>query len=104
MRRESKKRSQDDFKDHGRGAPAEPGLIASAVVFGVFANLLMPTGPLFMLQVYDRVLAARAEETLLALFLLVMLLFTIYGVLEYSRGGLRRAPGRSCRHRSVMRS
>ncbi len=57
------------------------GLIASAVVFGVFANLLMLTGPLFMLQVYDRVLAARAEETLLALFLLVVLLFTIYGVL-----------------------
>ncbi len=39
-----------------------------------------------MLQVYDRVLSSRSEETLVALFGLVALLFFIYGLLEYARG------------------
>ncbi len=36
----------------------------------------MLTGPLFMLQVYDRVLASRSVSTLVALTLLVADLFT----------------------------
>ena len=40
-------------------------------LFSMFANLLMLTGPLYMLQVYDRVLGSRSEETLIALSLLV---------------------------------
>jgi PrtD family type I secretion system ABC transporter len=44
------------------------------------------TGPLFMLQVYDRVLASRSEETLVALFALVGLLYVFYGLIEYARG------------------
>ncbi len=39
-----------------------------------------------MLQVYDRVLASRSVETLLALLILVAALFTFYGFLEFSRG------------------
>jgi ATP-binding cassette subfamily C protein len=54
-------------------------------LFSVFTNLLMLTGPLFMLQVYDRVLAARSEETLVALFGLVAGLYALYGLLEFSR-------------------
>ena len=46
-----------------------------AFVFSVFVNLLMLTGPLFMLQVYDRVLGSRSEETLVALLVLVLGLF-----------------------------
>jgi ATP-binding cassette, subfamily C, type I secretion system permease/ATPase len=61
-------------------------LIGSAVFFSVFSNLLMLTGPLFMLQVYDRVLGSRAEETLVTLFALVALLFLLYGFLEFARG------------------
>jgi len=41
--------------------------IFSVGFFSVFVNLLMLTGPLFMLQVYDRVLGSRSEETLVAL-------------------------------------
>jgi len=61
-------------------------LLALAFLFSVFVNLLMLTGPLFMLQVYDRVLGSRAVETLTALFLLVALLYALMAVLDYARG------------------
>lgn len=48
-------------------------------------NLLMLTGPLFMLQVYDRVLASRSVQTLLALSVLVIGLYMFLGVLELIR-------------------
>jgi ATP-binding cassette subfamily C protein len=55
-------------------------------VFSFFVNLLMLTGPLFMLQVYDRVLSSRSEATLVALLLLITFLYIMYGLLEYARG------------------
>lgn len=61
-------------------------LIATVAIFSVFSNALILTGPLFMLQVYDRVLASRSEETLAALFILVSCLFALYAVFEYARG------------------
>ncbi|MEL7256482.1 MAG: type I secretion system permease/ATPase [Pseudomonadota bacterium] len=61
-------------------------LIAVAFIFSIFVNILMLTGPLFMLQVYDRVLASRSEETLAALFLLVAFLYGLMALLEYARG------------------
>ena len=54
-------------------------------LFSVFVNLLMLTGPIFMLQVYDRVLGSRSEETLLALVVLMAFLFAMMGLLDYSR-------------------
>ena len=69
-----------------RGARAESNaLIWSVGLFSAFVNLLMLTGPLFMLQVYDRVLGAHSVETLTALFLLVVFLFALMGVLDYVR-------------------
>ncbi|MGR3758074.1 MAG: type I secretion system permease/ATPase [Tranquillimonas sp.] len=62
------------------------GLFWAVGIFSLFVNLLMLTGPLFMLQVYDRVLGSRSEETLLALFLLMAFLFLIMGVLDFVRG------------------
>lgn len=61
-------------------------LFLSVGLFSVFVNLLMLTGPLFMLQVYDRVLGSRSEETLLALSVLVAFLFLTMGLLDYARG------------------
>ncbi len=62
------------------------GLLLSIGLFSIFVNLLMLTGPIFMLQVYDRVLGSGSEETLLALFLLMVALYAIMGVLDYIRG------------------
>lgn len=60
--------------------------LALAFLFSIFVNLLMLTGPLFMLQVYDRVLSSRAVETLTALFLLVALLYGLMAMLDFARG------------------
>ena len=60
-------------------------LFWSVGLFSVFVNLLQLTGPLFMLQVYDRVLGSRSEETLAALVVLVAFLFLMMGVLDYAR-------------------
>lgn len=62
------------------------GLLWAAGIFSVFVNLLMLTGPLYMLQVYDRVLGSQSEPTLWALTGLMVFLFVIMGVLDYARG------------------
>ena len=62
------------------------GLYWAVGLFSFFANLLMLTGPLYMLQVYDRVLGSRSFETLLALSLLVAFLYGVMGLLDYARG------------------
>ena len=51
------------------------GLYWFTGIFSFFVNLLMLTGPLYMMQVYDRVLGSRSEATLLALSLLVVFLY-----------------------------
>ncbi len=62
------------------------GLYWFVAVFSFFANLLMLTGPLYMLQVYDRVLGSRSIETLIALTVLVAFLYGMMGLLDYTRG------------------
>jgi ATP-binding cassette, subfamily C, bacterial len=64
---------------------ASSGLILATVIFSVVVNLLMLTGPLYMLQVYDRVLGSGSEATLVALSALVIFLFLAMGILENSR-------------------
>ncbi|MEM0945564.1 MAG: ABC transporter transmembrane domain-containing protein, partial [Pseudomonadota bacterium] len=59
---------------------------SSVFVFSIFVNLLMLTGPLFMLQTYDRVLSSRSVPTLVALVVLITALFAFYGLLEFARG------------------
>ena len=54
-------------------------------LFSFFVNLLVLTGPLFMLQIYDRVLASRSEATLVALTGLIIGLYFIMGVLDHIR-------------------
>ena len=54
-------------------------------LFSFFVNMLMLTGPLYMLNVYDRVLGSRSFETLLALSALVGFLYGMMGLLDYVR-------------------
>jgi ATP-binding cassette, subfamily C, bacterial EexD len=58
---------------------------ASVGLFSLFINLLMLVPAIYMLQVYDRVLATLSGETLLMLTLVVIFLFIIMGLLELVR-------------------
>lgn len=62
------------------------GLIPAVLLFSAFVNILMLAGPLYMLQVYDRVLGSGSEATLVALSILILCLFLIMGVLDHVRG------------------
>ena len=67
--------------------------VAIAFVFSAFVNLLMLTAPLYMLQVYDRVLTSRSEETLVALSILAAFLFLVMGVLDHARSRIMARVG-----------
>ncbi|MDW4500164.1 type I secretion system permease/ATPase [Sulfitobacter sp. D35] len=69
------------------------GLYWTVALFSLFANLLMLTGPLYMLQIYDRVLGSGSEETLIALSILVVFMYGIMGVLDYTRGRIMARVG-----------
>jgi PrtD family type I secretion system ABC transporter len=58
---------------------------AFVVLFSLCINLLMLTAPLYMLQVFDRVLVSRSTETLLLLTVLAAGAFLTLGILEWAR-------------------
>lgn len=62
-----------------------PGLLAMAFLFSAAVNLLMLASPLYMLQVYDRVLSSRSEPTLVALSLILALAFLVMAILDHMR-------------------
>lgn len=71
------------------------GAFLAVIFFSFFINLLMFVGPLYMLQVYDRVLMSRSESTLVMLSLLALGLLLTYGLLEWIRSRvLVRVSGR----------
>ncbi len=59
--------------------------LAAAAVFSVAVNMLVLATPLYMLQVYDRVLATRNTDTLLYLTLIALFAIAIYGVMDAVR-------------------
>ncbi len=73
-------------------------LIATGV-FSAIVNVLMLTGSLFMLQVYDRVLPSGSVPTLVALFAIVGALYAYYGFLEFLRARLMVRMGRKVEER-----
>src|SRR5271154_2239291 len=54
-------------------------------MFSGMSNLLMLTGALFMLEVYDRVLPSRSVPTLIALLILAAGLYAAQGVIDMIR-------------------
>jgi len=61
-----------------------PAIIV-AVFFSMFINILALVSPIYMLQVYDRVLTSRNQMTLLFITLIVIFLFVVYAALEVLR-------------------
>jgi PrtD family type I secretion system ABC transporter len=55
-------------------------------MFSALSNLLMLTGSIFMLEVYDRVLPSRNVATLIALCIIALLMLTAQGVIDALRG------------------
>ncbi len=53
--------------------------------FSLASNVLMLAGPLFMLQVYDRVMTSGSMPTLIALFALTAAIYAVIGLLELVR-------------------
>ena len=61
--------------------------------FSMLANVLMLTPTLYMLQVYDRVLASQSDLTLIAMSLLTLFLFSIMAFAEWMRSRLLVSAG-----------
>lgn len=51
-------------------------------------NILMLTGPIYMLQIYDRVLSSGSVPTLQGLFLIVVVLYAFLGFYQFLRSRL----------------
>ena len=78
---------------------ASRAAFASTALFSCLVNILMLTGPLFMLQVYDRVLTSGSVPTLVALISIVVALYAYYGFLEYLRARILVRIGRRVEER-----
>lgn len=61
------------------------GAFVGAGLFSALINVLMLTGSLYMLQVYDRVLASGSVATLQGLLVIVTLAYAFYGFYEFLR-------------------
>lgn len=62
--------------------------IWTAVIFSFFINILGLTAPLYMMQVYDRVLSSRSVTTLVVLTILIAFLYFSAAMLESIRSRL----------------
>jgi PrtD family type I secretion system ABC transporter len=56
------------------------------IIFSFAINLLMLTSPIYMMQVFDRVLSSRSTETLALLFIVAVVALLTHGTLEIIRG------------------
>lgn len=72
---------------------------AGLAVFSFFTSLLMLTGPLYMLQVYDRVLLSHSVPTLVALTILIAALYLTLGLLDWCRQSLFSIAGSAIEER-----
>src|SRR6185503_5846279 len=75
----------------GNMPPLKDGLraiaptVRSVLLFSLCINVLMFVSPLYMLQVYDRVMSSRSVGTLIAITVIAAFLLAVYGLLEMTR-------------------
>src|SRR5882757_3129371 len=85
-------------KKPARGSVAAPPLkdalaactqgFAALFAFSMAINVLVLASPLYMMQLYDRVLSSRSTDTLIMLTLIVTFSFGVMAALEWVRGRL----------------
>lgn len=91
----TKTASNAGFDEVRAASRSNYGTYFFVALFSICANLLLLSSPLYMMQVYDRVLGSRSLETLLALTVLVGFLLGVMGILDFIRGRiLARAAAR----------
>ncbi len=68
-------------------------IIVATMIFSIAINVLMFVSPLYMLQVYDRVLHSRSEMTLIMLTVIALAMLALWfaGMDPLSRSGSRRS-------------
>lgn len=59
--------------------------ILKVLGFSAVINVLMLTGSIYMIQVYDRVLSSGSVQTLMSLFAIVVILFALLGLYDFLR-------------------
>jgi PrtD family type I secretion system ABC transporter len=62
--------------------------LVGVAIFSAIINVLLLTSPIFMLQVYDRVLTSRSHQTLIALLGVATLLLVLMSVLDQLRSSV----------------
>lgn len=70
------------------------GAFGLVMVFSIFVNLLILTSPIYMMQVYDRVLTTSRVETLIFLSLIAFAALAVLGLLDGVRSYLLTRLGR----------
>ncbi len=70
------------------GFKATRPAFVSAIIFSFFINLLAFVGPLYMLQVYDRVITSRNEWTLIFITAIAGFLLLVFASLEKVRSAV----------------
>ncbi len=76
---------QEGRSEIGKALWACAGALSMTGVFSFFINLLMLTAPLYMLQIYDRVLSSRSDATLVAITVLAAGLLVVMGLFDFVR-------------------
>lgn len=59
--------------------------VVTVALFSALLSLLMLTGSIYMLQVYDRVLSSGSAPTLVGLFAIVIVLYSFLGLYDFLR-------------------
>lgn len=67
--------------------------LRGVAAFSLLINILMLTGPIYMLQVYDRILTSRSMSTLVAITVLMVGLFVVMGFMELFRSRILARSG-----------
>ena len=60
-------------------------MLGKVIFFSIITNMLMLVSPIFMLQLYDRVLTSGSYETLISLTVIALFLLTVFASVEYIR-------------------